>query len=43
MDWKYSSSGRVPALQVQSLEFKFQSHQKQKNKKKTSALETSCV
>jgi hypothetical protein len=27
------SSGRVPALQVQSSEFKYQSHQKRKGKK----------
>jgi hypothetical protein len=32
MDWRCGSSHRVPALQVQSPEFKPQSHQKKKKK-----------
>jgi hypothetical protein len=35
MDWRYSSSSRAPALQVQSPEFKPQPHKK---KKKVSVL-----
>jgi hypothetical protein len=30
MDWKHGSSSRAPTLQVQSSEFKPQSHQKKK-------------
>jgi hypothetical protein len=30
MDWSYGSRGKVPALQVQSPEFKLQFHQKKK-------------
>jgi hypothetical protein len=33
MDWNSGSRGRMPTLQVQSLEFKSQSHQKKKKKK----------
>jgi hypothetical protein len=33
MDWRCGSSNRVPALQVQSPEFKAQFHQKKKRKK----------
>jgi hypothetical protein len=32
MDWMRGSSGRAPALQMQSSEFKLQSHQKKKKK-----------
>jgi hypothetical protein len=32
-DWRCGSSGRVPALQVQSHEFKHQPHQKKKVKR----------
>jgi hypothetical protein len=31
MDWRCGSSGRAPALQMQSPEFKNQSHQKEVN------------
>jgi hypothetical protein len=34
MDWNSGSRGRMPTLQVQSLEFKSQSHQKKKKKKR---------
>jgi hypothetical protein len=34
MDWRCGSSTRAPALQVQNPEFKPQSHQKEKEKKK---------
>jgi hypothetical protein len=34
MDWNSGSRGRMPTLQVQSLEFKSQSHQKKKKRKK---------
>jgi hypothetical protein len=34
MDWNSGSRGRMPTLQVQSLEFKSQSHQKKKKKNK---------
>jgi hypothetical protein len=33
MDWRYSSSDRLPGLQAQSPEFKPQFHQKKKKKK----------
>jgi hypothetical protein len=33
MDWRCSSSGRAPALQVQSPEFKSQSHQEKRKGK----------
>jgi hypothetical protein len=32
IDWRYGSSSRVPALQMQSPKFKPQSHSKQKTK-----------
>jgi hypothetical protein len=34
MDWKYGSSSRAPALQVQSLEFKSSSTKKKKKRKR---------
>jgi hypothetical protein len=34
MDWRCGSSNRIPALHVQSTEFKPQSHQKKKKGKK---------
>jgi hypothetical protein len=34
MDWKCGSSGRKPALQARSPEFKLQSHKKKKERKK---------
>jgi hypothetical protein len=37
MNWRYSSSSRVPALQAWSLEFKPQSHQKK------NVIMTSCI
>jgi hypothetical protein len=36
MNWMYDSSSRIPALQAQSPEFKLQSHQKDRQIKKTS-------
>jgi hypothetical protein len=38
MDWKCGSSSRVPTLQMQSPEFKPQSHQKKKKSSKYGEL-----
>jgi hypothetical protein len=41
MDWRCGSSDRIPALQAQSPEFKPQSHQKKRKKRKETTLRVS--